>query len=564
MNGASGAAAPESEGAPDEEILLDRVRAGDGAAFERLYAAHAAAARRLAVILAGADGAEELVSESFARILDQLRAGGGPTTNFRAYLHTTIRNRHRDVLRATRERPSSDQPWLLDTAEPPADELVAGIDSNGAVAALSSLPGQWQQVLWHLEVEGRKPAEIAELLTMTPAAVSSLAYRAREGLRRAYLDQHFGPARGRADCRWTRARLSQYVRDDLSRRASAKVADHLDSCAACASTFAEMDELNKKLAAFLFPLVLVGGMHAIDVAALSGSAAGSLVGELTARADGVPTGEAISSVGGSNGAGGPGSFGGLSTQALAVVGVGLAAVAAVAIALAVDGEGPKRSPDESVVRIEDDGSPPPSAPPARPSPAVESPTPEPETVPPTGPSPQPDTSPASNDPMPTGPEPGPTAEPEPEPSRGPEPEPPPDPEPEPHGDPPSIGGVTKVSTGDPASDPWAVRVTPVVPDPTPQILEVTYLFDTGVLIVARAGSGWTCREPGGVEVGAGTEYLFDQPGIPFTCTFDYTGVSPPPVTLTVYGVDADLQIVEPNGFVSLSSDGVAHDFQGMG
>ena len=45
-------------------------------------------------------------------------------------------------------------------------------------------------VLWHTEVEQQKPADIAPLLGMSANSVSALAYRAREGLRQAFLSQH--------------------------------------------------------------------------------------------------------------------------------------------------------------------------------------------------------------------------------------------------------------------------------------------------------------------------------------------------------------------------------------
>jgi len=248
---------PRSRVGAEDARLLDRARAGDSDAFGELYRREVDPARRLARILVGEQGAEELVAESFARVLTQLQAGRGPTEDFRAYLQVTIRNGFRDGLRATKESPSSDQPWLLDDVLPPVEELVEDLDRDVAVTALATLPKSWQQVLWHLEVEGRKPAEVAGLLDMDAGAVSSLAYRAREGLKRAYLDQQFQPATG-GQCGWTQSRMSQYVRGDLSARAQQKVADHLDECSACAAAFVAIDRVNQKLAAWLFPVVLWG------------------------------------------------------------------------------------------------------------------------------------------------------------------------------------------------------------------------------------------------------------------------------------------------------------------
>ena len=190
-------------------------------------------------------------------MLTQLQAGRGPTDDFRAYLHVTIRNGFRDGLRAVKESPASDQPWLLDDVLPPVEELVEDLDREVAVTALATLPKSWQTVLWHLEVEGRKPAEVATILDMDAGAVSSLAFRAREGLKRAYLDQHLRAATG-GQCGWTQSRLSQYVRGDLSPRAQQKVADHLDECAECRAALATVDRVNQKLAAWLFPVVLWG------------------------------------------------------------------------------------------------------------------------------------------------------------------------------------------------------------------------------------------------------------------------------------------------------------------
>lgn len=248
------------EPSPDGEgQRLDLVRAGDQAAYEELYRDHVDGARHLARILVGADLAEELVAESFARVLAQLRAGKGPTGNFRSYLHVTIRNGYRDGLRAPREAPVSDQPWIFDAVtEPPAEEMVEGLDETVAVDALASLPESWQQVLWHVEVEGRKPAEVADLMDMRPRAVSSLAHRAREGLKRAYLEMHAGPVPAREQCRWAHARMSQAARGDLGAKAERRFTEHLDTCADCRDAFLVVDRVNQKLAAYVLPIVLLG------------------------------------------------------------------------------------------------------------------------------------------------------------------------------------------------------------------------------------------------------------------------------------------------------------------
>jgi RNA polymerase sigma factor (sigma-70 family) len=170
--------------ATEESDLLERARHGDRAAVASLYALHVAAARRLAVIRAGPDDADDLVADAFARVIAQLLSGRGPTANFRSYLFATVRNRHRDLLRrGDRERPASDQPWLFECAAT-AEEWLP--DSE-LLAALRSLPPRWQDVLWCVVVQDRPVVEAAHDFGLSPTALTSLAHRARSGLRTAYL-----------------------------------------------------------------------------------------------------------------------------------------------------------------------------------------------------------------------------------------------------------------------------------------------------------------------------------------------------------------------------------------
>lgn len=253
--------------------LIRQVRSGDEGAFATLYATHAPAARRFARSLArSAADAEDLVADSFARVLNLLRQGRGPTDGFLDYLLTTIRNRHIDLGRSERTTPASDRPWLFDEASEPLELETAtdGMDSGNAVSAFAALPERWQRVLWHTEVEGRTVAEVAHLLDIRPASVSALLYRAREGLRLAYLEQHREPVPAGPDCAWVQARLAQHLRGKLSRRASSRATDHLATCAACAGIAARMAETNDRFALLFLPVVVTGG--AAVYAAGSGAA----------------------------------------------------------------------------------------------------------------------------------------------------------------------------------------------------------------------------------------------------------------------------------------------------
>jgi len=294
--------------------LISSVRGGDVSAYGDLFARHRDAATRLARQLVSAPDADDLVSEAFAKVLNVLLAGGGPDVAFRAYLLTAVRRLHIDKIRATSKATPTDDLTPYETVEPGTDTVIAGFESGAAAKAFASLPERWQLVLWHLEVEGQKPADVALLLGMSPNSVSALAYRAREGLRQAYLQTHTGDLVD-PECRWTHSKLGAYVRKGLSRRDVQKVEDHLDGCRRCTAMYLELNEVNSSLAALLGPLVLGAAASGYLAATGTGGAAATGILAILDRAKDVVLANA---------------------QAAAAVGAaaGVAGVATVAVVLA--------------------------------------------------------------------------------------------------------------------------------------------------------------------------------------------------------------------------------------
>jgi RNA polymerase sigma factor (sigma-70 family) len=260
-----------ADGAADAE-LISAVRGGDADAYGELFERHVTAARRLARQLMPPADAEDLVSEAFAKVFSLLQRGSGPDLAFRAYLLTAIRRLHVDRIRANaRVQPTEDlEPF--DPGVPFRDTAVEGFENAAAAKAFASLPERWQAVLWHTEVEGQKPAEVAVLLGMSANSVSALAYRAREGLRQAFLTMHLQELEDDA-CAWTHENLGAYVRNGISRRDAAKVEQHLTECRRCTALYLELTEVNSNLAGLLAPLLL-GGAAAAYVGSAGGLAAG--------------------------------------------------------------------------------------------------------------------------------------------------------------------------------------------------------------------------------------------------------------------------------------------------
>ncbi|MEU3625497.1 RNA polymerase subunit sigma [Amycolatopsis coloradensis] len=362
-------------GKSDAELIAE-VRDGKIASYGTLYERHAAAAHNLARQLARSSSeADDLVSEAFAKVLDTLRGGKGPDTAFRAYLLTALRHTAYDKTRKDKRvdlnEDMSDVGGAVGEAltVPFSDTAVAGLERTLAAKAFTRLPERWQAVLWHTEIEGQSPAEVAPLLGLTANGVSALAYRAREGLRQAYLQVHLAENSGER-CRASAEKLGAWTRDGLSKRERAQVEDHLDDCETCRALAAELADINGGLRGVIAPIVL-GGAAVGYLATTGAGKAGAVTAAATAAAAGSSSGGAAGAA-----ASGPRQFAG-------VAGSGAAIVAAVAVALAAGGgtqEIPAAAavPPPAVVPVPTPVVPPavpPVVPPAQPVPPAQQPPP---------------------------------------------------------------------------------------------------------------------------------------------------------------------------------------------
>ncbi|NUT48532.1 MAG: sigma-70 family RNA polymerase sigma factor, partial [Saccharothrix sp.] len=265
MDAGSSGALPASRPPSDAE-LIDAVRGGRIQAYGELFERHVRAARNLARHLAWSTAeAEDLVSDAFAKVLDTLRAGGGPDSAFRAYLLTAVRHTAYDKARRDKRLTLADDVEAVSGVEhvttvPFHDPAVATLERSLATKAFASLPERWQTVLWQTEIEGQSAAELAKLLGLTANGASALAYRAREGLKTAYLQAHLAHNNPTDRCRATVAKLATWTRGGLTKRETAQVEAHLDKCASCRAMAAELVDVNGTLRAVVAPLVLGAGV----------------------------------------------------------------------------------------------------------------------------------------------------------------------------------------------------------------------------------------------------------------------------------------------------------------
>ncbi|MGH3494168.1 MAG: sigma-70 family RNA polymerase sigma factor, partial [Sciscionella sp.] len=245
---------PAAPLAPSDEELIAAVRAGSRAAFGTLFARHRDAALRLARQLAGASDADDIVSDAFTRVFRALRRGAGPDVAFRAYLLSAVRRLHVDRIRAGKRLTPTDVEDL-DVALPFTDPAIDEFENAAAARAFATLPERWQLVLWQVDIEGNKPAAVAPVLGISSNAVSALAYRAREGLKQAYLQMHLAPLTPER-CRWSSDRLGAYVRHGLGAAEAARVEEHLTECARCRGLYAELSDVNSNMSGVFAPILL--------------------------------------------------------------------------------------------------------------------------------------------------------------------------------------------------------------------------------------------------------------------------------------------------------------------
>lgn len=148
--------------------------------YEAMVRAHGADLFRMALWLCRNEAqAKDLVQDTFLRAwrsFDRLRDAGAA----RAWLATTLRREHARSF----EKP---QPLLLDELPDRADPEQDGPEQAGESAwlraAIARLPGRYREPLVLQVLGGLSCEEIAGQLGITPQAVMTQLFRAREKLR---------------------------------------------------------------------------------------------------------------------------------------------------------------------------------------------------------------------------------------------------------------------------------------------------------------------------------------------------------------------------------------------
>jgi RNA polymerase sigma factor (sigma-70 family) len=246
----------------DSELTAKFRESGCQEAAEELHGRHHRAVLAYAR-LCSRDGhtAEDLASEAFTSALEAVRSGHGPNGPWRPYLLIAVRRTAaRWFATDRRHRLALDFEQWLDGREPAATDaetwVVRQEERSLVRHAFLSLNERWQSVLWYTAVEQEPAGVTARLLGLTPSGVASLASRAREGLREAYLTAHAQDTLASEECRHFSALLGAYVRRG-EHKAGRAVERHLAGCARCRGAVEELTYLNDRFGAYLATGILL-------------------------------------------------------------------------------------------------------------------------------------------------------------------------------------------------------------------------------------------------------------------------------------------------------------------
>jgi len=166
-----------------ESVDVERAAVGDHGAFERLYRGHVGRVYSLAVRMAGAHEADDLVQEIFIRAWSKLGTFRGEA-QFGTWLHRLAVN-HILRRRATWTRREEGRvPWEGVFARLVAPRRRSPADVVDLERALERLPSRARHVFVLYDVEGWSHDEVADALGITVGTSKSQLHRARMLMRK--------------------------------------------------------------------------------------------------------------------------------------------------------------------------------------------------------------------------------------------------------------------------------------------------------------------------------------------------------------------------------------------
>jgi len=173
-----------------ELALVERLRRGDGDAFDEVYAAFNTRLFTFLVRLSRRrDVAEDLLEETWLRLVKHARRLAADT-RLGPWLFTVARNLHVSYIRSRMLEDSAATsliglwPFSLERSSP--FEAVAASELERRIErALAAMPAASREVLLLVAVAGMDHSDAADICGITPEALRQRLHRAREMLSKA-------------------------------------------------------------------------------------------------------------------------------------------------------------------------------------------------------------------------------------------------------------------------------------------------------------------------------------------------------------------------------------------
>ena len=172
--------------------LLQAARAGDSAAYDRLYNLYSDRVfRYLYARIGQREVAEDLTADVFVRLLQNLPRfrvnAARPVASFSAFVYRVAGNLLTDQYRKQKHRDHQDiddQPFLADRRPEPFAQTAASENKSELLDAMRKLGAEQQAVLLYRFGDEYSVLEVAEIMGKTTGAIKALQHRAIANLRR--------------------------------------------------------------------------------------------------------------------------------------------------------------------------------------------------------------------------------------------------------------------------------------------------------------------------------------------------------------------------------------------
>ena len=160
--------------------VLAAASAGDPDGFAQLWRVTHPLLLRYLRVTAG-DAAEDVASETWVKVIRNLRSFAGDEQAFRAWITVVARNTARDQARAAVRRPetpAAELPPVRGGAPDAADEAIERLGTENALRLLATLPPAQAEMVALRIVIGLEPVEVARIVGRSPGAVRVAVHRA--------------------------------------------------------------------------------------------------------------------------------------------------------------------------------------------------------------------------------------------------------------------------------------------------------------------------------------------------------------------------------------------------